>query len=188
MPENSVDISISVPKSGHSINVFVPGSTGEVTARDNLAQTYAEWARLWAIKEGDKVNGEDYSAKYYAQQSKYSASESELNKNSCIAVAASLTNDYNNYSDELSLLFKNSLEEIESAKENALDEITTAGGGINASDFNELKENVTEIEQDVISINNEISDIKTSIKNKKEVVFSVDAENKLLIISYKENE
>lgn len=185
--ENSVDISVSVPKGGISgINVFVPGSTGEVTARDNLAQTYAEWARLWAIKEGDKVNGEDYSSKYYAQQARYSANNAKISEESCIAKALTLQTNYELYLKNLTELSETSLNDIEEARIKAVEEITDVGGGVDVNEFNELQQNVTTIKQDIENINIELTDIRTDLRNKKEIVFAIDKENKTLIISYKE--
>lgn len=154
--ENIVDINVTVPQSNHSINVFVPGSTGEVTARDNLAETYAEWARLWAIKMGDKVNGEDYSSKYYAQQARYSSEQAKISENNCIATANTLQTNYNYYIEELSNLINTSLNDIETAREEALEEITEAGGGVNVNEFNTLK--------------NDVSDLTVTVNNKQDIL------------------
>ncbi len=135
MAENALDISVSIPTSGHSINVFVPGSTGEVTARDNLAQTYAEWARLWAIKEGDKVNGEDYSAKYYAQQSRYSANNAKISEESCIATASTVQIQFNNYIRELELIASEFAVNAEAATQKAEDWAIKTDGLVNGEDY-----------------------------------------------------
>ncbi|MCM1003587.1 MAG: hypothetical protein NC408_04525 [Candidatus Gastranaerophilales bacterium] len=135
MAENSVDISVSVPSSGHSINVFVPGSTGEVTARDNLAQTYAEWARLWAIKIGDKVNGDDYSSKYYAQQARYSSESAKLSENSCEAYIIMLQNNYNIYSEAIEHLYNEFTLEVESSLQSAKDWATKTNGTVDGEDY-----------------------------------------------------
>lgn len=99
-----------------NITVSTSGNKASVNATPDMAMYYSNKSREWAIS--DKiVSNEDYSSKYYANISKQNADKSTVN-------LGNLTTNYNQYKNELENTKNISIEEIETAKTNAISDIT----------------------------------------------------------------
>lgn len=99
-----------------NITVSTSGNKASVNASPDTAMYYSNKSREWAIS--DKIiDGEDYSSKYYANTSKQNADKSTVN-------LENLTTNYNQYKNELENTKNISVEEIGTAKTNAISDIT----------------------------------------------------------------
>lgn len=84
-----------------SVNVTVPASNGGIEVANNQAKYWSDKSKAWAISD-ELVDNTDYSSKYYANQAKES---------------------YEDLADDIEDLTTSSVNTIETAKNNAIDEI-----------------------------------------------------------------
>lgn len=135
------------------INTKNNNQSGVVKVSHEAASCYADLAKKWAIKTDDKVDGSEFSAKYYAAEAR-----KQLNEiTGVIASADSILGNVENVKTEISELAETSVNNMNTAKieiENSIEAVKSEAldGVISAK-----TEAVSQIKQEKI---NAVEDIK----------------------------
>lgn len=112
------------------VNVLSTGQSGAIATQNNAAEYWAEIAKKWAVKMDGQINREDYSSKYYAQQSKSAYEDTKTTADTAINEINTLTTDFETLSNEqsaaLSMQYTTYSDNLSATQDTALNIITTA--------------------------------------------------------------
>ena len=125
MAENNRTFSVNVTTSSPANLAVVPGQVqNAITATGDVAQYYANIARLWAISN-ELVLHEDYSSKYYAGQSKEQAALASDYSDMCAQYLSNFNEQIQDYNETFQTTLTEALADVTSAKTDAVNSIET---------------------------------------------------------------
>ena len=154
MTQNSINVTASTG-APIKVNVTAPSSQGAVTLSQDTSAYNAEIARQWAISD-KKVLQEDYSSKYYANKAKDSENSAKNYAN--VAETA-----YNIIQDSANGV----LADIETARVDAVDNITTVKSESIASVEAKGNEVVSTVNEGIAEINDTKTDAVNTVNTSK---------------------
>ena len=94
-----------------------------IQIEENPTHYYSTLAKQWAILMGKKVQNEDYSSKYWANESKSNALVSQASAETAQNLSTKLNENYYNYYDNLQTLTNTGIEAIENISTGIVEEI-----------------------------------------------------------------
>lgn len=105
MAERKITVTAN-PTKAQSVSVTPNSVQTYINASPDTSLYYSTISRKWAIEMGGKVNGEDYSSKYYANTSGENAQIAQENARVCENTRVLLQGEYNEYSEGLNIAFE----------------------------------------------------------------------------------
>ena len=114
---------------------------------------YANLAKDWATKLGGKVANEDYSSKYYAEQSKQSAEVAKMEASAATGLKDLLKEDFDGYTESLNDTKNLAIEEINASVNPVLEQIEPVTVVANNIDtVTEIGENLDDILNKTVTV------------------------------------
>lgn len=126
MTNNYINVSVT-SRQNQKVSVSTPPPSAEVTATTDTGKFWALIAERWATSNAI-VENKDYSSKYYANQSKLSATNAKTYE-------SAVKNTYNTFLEVSS----DAIAEIQSTKEETLTDIENSSNEIKNDIVNDIK-------------------------------------------------
>lgn len=176
------------PNKPQSLQVGVSNVKNAVQIEENPTHYYSTLAKQWAVKMDGKVQNEDYSSKYWAQDSKNQAEISQAAAETASNLVELLDKNYTNYTENLEELSSQTTSEITEIKLNSLTEIEQKR--VSAIDnLNDTKINIqNEIYQAKTNAVTEIETVGNDIENATKKALQSIIENEELAVKNIQNE
>lgn len=153
------------PNKPQSLQIGTKNVKTPIQIEENPTHYYSTLAKQWAVKTDGMVQDEDFSSKYWAQESKNQAKKSAAAAESATNLVDLLDNKYTNYVNNLEELSSETVSEITELKLNSLEEIEQKH--VNAIEDITLSKTVAidKLNDVNINIQNEIFQSKTDAVN-----------------------
>ena len=114
---------------------------------------YVNLAKEWATKMSDKVANDDYSSKYYAEQSKQSAEVAKMEASTATGLKDLLKEDFDGYTESLNDTKNLAIEEINASVDPVLEQIEPVTIVANNIDtVTEIGENLDDILNKTVTV------------------------------------
>lgn len=157
-----------VPNKLKSLQLNSKNIKTPIEIEENPTHYYSTLAKQWAVLMNGMVQDEDYSSKYWANQSKQWAETSIAAGENAANLGNLLNENYTSYSNDLQQTTKAGIESIQLEQENILTEIDEAKQEINTATIKSI-EDITETKLN--SINKIDNEANTQINNIKSTGF-----------------
>lgn len=156
------EIKIQVtPSKPQSLQVGTRNVKNSVEVEQNPTHYYSTLAKQWAVKIDGMVQDEDYSAKYWATQSKNSAEIAEASIETNTNLTELLSQNYQTYLNDLTDEHTQALSDITTKKDESLNAIETTTTE-KITELNNLSNTATE---DITNAKKEAVEIIDNVKN-----------------------
>lgn len=124
MGEQKVTIT-ATPSKVKQINVTSSLVANQITATPDTSLYYSNLSKQWATKMDGKVVNEDYSSKYYAENSRIYAETAKMEASAANSIGSQLRENFEDYNEQLIETKNTGIEEIKASVDPVMDEIET---------------------------------------------------------------
>lgn len=124
MGEQKVTIT-ATPSKVKQINVTSSLVANQITATPDTSLYYSNLSKQWATKMDGKVVNEDYSSKYYAENSRIYAETAKMEASAANSIGSQLRENFEDYNGQLIEAKNTGIEEIKASVDPVMDEIET---------------------------------------------------------------
>lgn len=168
------EIEISTSDTNNSVNATTNTNSVTASTDKNYGDYYADKAKEWAIREDNKVDGIDYSSKYYANQSKSSQTVCEnIQKNLANVENSTILSIREETTNSIEELHTKSIEEQKNIENKASEQYNVL-----STDLQSKAEQETEIlTRNLTEHSNTLKSEITTLSNDKKKELNTIAEN-----------